>query len=215
MAATFFSVSAMVVSASFWPAGRRFGHQFLGSLGDSGRFEKDSLFGLSQLGLHLGGGCLLGASQGEFVGHVSFLDRLSHFLGNIDMADKSVEQADVLFLEDFVEGSVHVGLELLAAVADQQLDGPEFRAVIAANAFALRNDHFLLDGVDIAETADDVRGLPRHDAPDGAEVHVDLEPVAGGKTDARIGDRLLFAAFVEARLCRSRPSSSRWKAPWH
>ena len=178
MAATFFSVSAAVVSASFWPVALRFGHQFLRPFGDSGRFEEHALLGLAQVGFHLGGGGFLGAGERQFVGHVALLDRLANFLGNIDVPHQPVKQADVLFLEDLVEGHVHVGLEFLAAVADQQFDGPELRAVVAANALALRDDHFLLHGVEIAETADDVRGLLGHHAPDGAEIHVDLEAVA-------------------------------------
>ena len=88
MAATFFSVSATVVSASFWPLAFVSATSFLVPSVILAASRSTLLLGLAQLGLHLGGGRLLGASQRQFVGHVSFLDRLAHFLGNIDVADQ-------------------------------------------------------------------------------------------------------------------------------
>ena len=50
-------------------------------------------------------------------------------------------------------------LELLAGVADEQVDGAPLRAVHPADRADLRQDHLLLDVLERAELADDVGGL--------------------------------------------------------
>ena len=66
----------------------------------------------------------------------------------------------------FSRSSGRVGLELLALVADEEVDGPPLRAVGPANGGDPRQDHLLLDVGEGAELADDVGGLVGQDAPD-------------------------------------------------
>ena len=203
MAATCFSVSAAIVSASFWPVAFVSATSFLVFSVILAASSSTVCSASRELGLHLGGGGFLVAGQRQFVGHVALLDRLADFLGNIDVPHQPIEQADVLLLQDSLKRRPRPSWNFWRLSPISSSTAPELRAVVAADALALRNDHLLLHGLEVAETPDDVRRLIGHNAPDGAEVHVDLEAVAGRETDARVGHGLLLAALVEQDLCRS------------
>ena len=106
---------------------------------------------------------------------------------DVDVPNQTVQQGQVLGLQDFAEGCGSFLLELLSLLAHEQLDGRVLRAFVATDALHLGPNDLILDRHQIAESSDDIRGLGWQDAPNRGGVDLDGEAVVAGEPDSRIG----------------------------
>ena len=206
---------ASISLAFFSPVGADLGDLLLGFRLRSLLPEDHLGLGLGQLGLGLGRQLLLVAGLGQLVGDLGLLDRLADGLGHVDVPGQAEEQRQVLRRQDPLQLGRGLVLELLAGVAHQQVDRASPRSVQPADRLDLRQDHLLLDILERAELANDVRRLLGENAPDRRVVEVNRKAVAGGKLDAlarrvdRIVGRRRAQAVAQSSLRRGGGRGSR------